>query len=431
VSSPLPSPSARVSWHATAARFAEVDRGQRATAALLLVPADELAERAPQLAAHEEICTVDDPLPLIAHRLRRLIDRVAITERDALTGLLSRPVFRRELDRQLPRASADQPLSLLLLDLDHFKKINDEHGHQIGDEVLRAWARCTTECCPSPALVARIGGEELAVFLDADEPEALALATLLCEELRRRPRTEHQLRITVSIGVASAAQPASAEALLRQADQALYAAKAEGRNRVVHFSELEREAFRQDEDLDLFAFENVTRVIAERIAELITRRGRRLFRDLKAQADFDGLTGLYARRYLDRRLEFEFGETTRRDAPLTVALLDIDHFGEVNKERGWPTGDRVLRQLAELLRSNTRGSDWVARYGGEEFCLVMPDTALSVAARVLERIRLAVARTGFDGPDQPTAPRQAQRPRPGLLGRRGRRGLRRGPAGTF
>jgi diguanylate cyclase (GGDEF)-like protein len=75
---------------------------------------------------------------------------------------------------------------------------------------------------------------------------------------------------------------------------------------------------------------------------------------------------------------------------LCVALIDLDHFGVINKEHGWPTGDQVLRRVATTIMQSIRGSDWVARYGGEEICIVMPGTRLESALIVSERIRSSI-----------------------------------------
>jgi diguanylate cyclase (GGDEF)-like protein len=72
-----------------------------------------------------------------------------------------------------------------------------------------------------------------------------------------------------------------------------------------------------------------------------------------------------------------------------MALIDVDHFRDVNKHYGWPTGDRVLRTFANVARANVRATDWIARYGGEEFVIVMPDTALDSAVQAAERVRKA------------------------------------------
>lgn len=120
----------------------------------------------------------------------------------------------------------------------------------------------------------------------------------------------------------------------------------------------------------------------------------------------DALTGLGNRRHADRRLAAELARARRTGAPLSVALLDIDHFKRVNDEHGHAIGDRVLAATGATLAARVRASDTAARYGGEEFLLVMPDTDAQRALEVVERIRASVAvQAGAPGPGPvPDAP---------------------------
>ena len=154
---------------------------------------------------------------------------------DALTGLCNRRYFDSELDSKL----AMSELSLMLIDIDHFKKINDNHGHQMGDLVLKAVARKLQSSCRDNAQVFRYGGEEFAVLV----PNAkLAKARQMADTMRRTiekisvkdKRTGKNLGdITVSIGVAQAENKESAASLIERADALLYQAKNLGRNRVM------------------------------------------------------------------------------------------------------------------------------------------------------------------------------------------------------
>ncbi len=120
-------------------------------------------------------------------------------------------------------------------------------------------------------------------------------------------------------------------------------------------------------------------------AERITLLERSLD-DLRQDAATDGLTKLNNRRSFDSRLREVAGEAMNSGEPLTLVLMDIDHFKRVNDTWGHQTGDQVLRLVAGTLTANTRPDDFVARYGGEEFALIMvatpPETALTVAERV-------------------------------------------------
>jgi diguanylate cyclase (GGDEF)-like protein len=110
----------------------------------------------------------------------------------------------------------------------------------------------------------------------------------------------------------------------------------------------------------------------------------------------DPLTGAENRRSLDSRLLAEIAFAERHKRPLSVLLLDIDHFKHVNDRHGHPAGDEVLRQVAALIRGQLRTEDSFARYGGEEFAVVLRDTETKEAALVAERIRARIAREPID-----------------------------------
>lgn len=105
----------------------------------------------------------------------------------------------------------------------------------------------------------------------------------------------------------------------------------------------------------------------------------------------DGLTGLFNRRVLEEMLELEGRK--RQVKPLSLLIIDLDHFKQINDTHGHPAGDLVLQTVARVLRESTRGSDLVARSGGEEFSAMLPDVSLDVALEVGERIRENLERT--------------------------------------
>ncbi len=111
---------------------------------------------------------------------------------------------------------------------------------------------------------------------------------------------------------------------------------------------------------------------------------------LERQAREDGLTRLLNRRYLDIELSQELERARRYERTLSVAMLDIDFFKQVNDRFSHQVGDEVLRELAKIFRSESRSNDIIARYGGEEFVIVMPETPLSKAVAACEKIRLSV-----------------------------------------
>jgi len=157
---------------------------------------------------------------------------------DDLTKVLNRRQFLACLESEFKRAlSLQQPLSVMMIDADDFKRINDQHGHSVGDEVLRAVAERCRAIVRKTDLVGRLGGEEFAAALTETD---LSGAVLTAERLRRQVAEEPfeigtmRLRMTISIGVADRqSEDEDASELLRLADRALYAAKANGRNQVV------------------------------------------------------------------------------------------------------------------------------------------------------------------------------------------------------
>ncbi|PXW98216.1 diguanylate cyclase (GGDEF)-like protein [Sphaerotilus hippei] len=169
-------------------------------------------------------------------RLHAQLEEQAI--RDPLTGLFNRRYLVDTMERELAQAVRHGvPLSLMLMDLDHFKQVNDDCGHQTGDEVLRRVAALLRTQVRAGDAVCRYGGEEFLVLLPGmSEAQAEACAQRCCLELAERPLEAggRALRMTWSIGVAShPAQGGSTQALVAAADRALYQAKRLGRNRVV------------------------------------------------------------------------------------------------------------------------------------------------------------------------------------------------------
>lgn len=141
----------------------------------------------------------------------------------------------------------------------------------------------------------------------------------------------------------------------------------------------------------------------ELYARLRTQIKRKCYNDLLRQslhrtitmAVTDSLTGLHNRRYLDTHMPVLLSRATGRERPLTVIMIDFDHFKRVNDQYGHDGGDDVLREFATRLRTKIRGMDVMCRYGGEEFAIVLPDTDLASAAAVAERIRDAVSEEPF------------------------------------
>jgi len=160
---------------------------------------------------------------------------------DALTGLKNRRYFDQRIYEEVALSKRyNLPLSLILMDVDHFKKINDTYGHIIGDEVLSNLSTLVLDIVRDSDIVARYGGEEIAIIApNTNQAESERLAERLRSKIEKMTvaivgETQENVHVTVSLGVCALSHAITdKEALLEEADQALYAAKKDGRNRTV------------------------------------------------------------------------------------------------------------------------------------------------------------------------------------------------------
>jgi diguanylate cyclase (GGDEF)-like protein len=158
---------------------------------------------------------------------------------DGLSGLLNRRAFDDLLHRELqPGDRRNEPIALLLIDLDHFKAINDDHGHQMGDEVIRRVSQLLCINTREIDAVARYGGEEFAMMLKGMNLEqAESIAERLRTQIEAMAGLPEPIRVTASIGIAMKDADDTIASLLKRSDEALYLSKRAGRNRVsTHFA---------------------------------------------------------------------------------------------------------------------------------------------------------------------------------------------------
>lgn len=186
----------------------------------------------PKRSAFDESCV--DALLLLATICAPHIEVARLSRlssADPLTGVLN----RRGLEELLQRAERTQPLSVVMVDLDHFKKVNDTHGHGVGDEVLRAVSNRLAESVRVSDAVARVGGEEFMLVLPGiTRTMAARIAERARHRIERAPVSAggHRIEITASFGVATRREGESIDETIARADAALYQAKEAGRNRV-------------------------------------------------------------------------------------------------------------------------------------------------------------------------------------------------------
>ena len=203
--------------------------------------AGDLSHRVP-LTSRDEFGQLGKTFNTMAEKLQKDQAELAdLSHRDGLTDLDNYREFRRQLTEETQRSSRyDRPFSLLMLDLDHFKQVNDTYGHLAGDEALRGLAALIRREVRPVDRIARYGGEEFTIILpETTTTGALATAERIREIVATRPilvNGEREVALTVSIGVGTYPDDADTEEkLVGAADQALYVAKNGGRNRVIHF----------------------------------------------------------------------------------------------------------------------------------------------------------------------------------------------------
>ena len=173
---------------------------------------------------------------ILTREFQRLLDALcSLTMEDSLTGLFNRRYFDSRLVQEMQRALRDgTPCSLMMVDIDHFKKVNDQHGHQAGDQTLAHVARIMEETLRASDVTARFGGEEFTIILPNTTGES---AQMTGERIRRAVersplKLKDPIKVTISLGISTYVPPAyiTPEQLIRQADTAMYRAKQAGRN---------------------------------------------------------------------------------------------------------------------------------------------------------------------------------------------------------
>ena len=208
-------------------------------------PAQELATAIMALASFSAMAVLTGRLSRIRQRLTQqreqlneaLAHNADLASRDVLTGLHNRRHGEQQLLLALQRQQRQgTPLARAMIDLDHFKSINDRHGHAVGDAVLQAFARAAQPVLRGTDLLVRWGGEEFLLILETDSPEAASVALQRLREAVQGctvPAEGQALGFRFSAGLVQARRGEDAETLLRRADAALYAAKQQGRDRIV------------------------------------------------------------------------------------------------------------------------------------------------------------------------------------------------------
>lgn len=187
----------------------------------------------------EKIAQISDKYQALLRDLNETLHKASIT--DDLTQLLNRRHMRECLEKEIARSDRDgESFSIALIDIDHFKRVNDEFGHATGDQVLRKVAACLIQNTRTYDQCARWGGEE---FLILFPKCSMDCATGLAERIREFIAEDMTPSLTLSIGISQYQNGEEPDAILKRADDALYLAKAQGRNRTVNSDQTETEQF--------------------------------------------------------------------------------------------------------------------------------------------------------------------------------------------
>ena len=294
---------------------------------------------------------------------------------DGLTGLRNRLAFDYEFENILnwTNDQGEQP-ALLMVDVDHFKKFNDRHGHKAGDFVLREVAEMLTELTRDADIVARFGGEEFVILMpNADVDVAKTAGERICSAIeQKRFHFENvTIRLTVSVGIAVRQPDEPGEALIDRADAALYTSKHAGRNCVHYHDGVEFKPC----GTTLALYDSASDSNLDAIAD---------------DAYLEKVTGLPHRRVFQEELKRRLVEAERYNRKLSLIFVTIDGYQKVI-DMGAEAEAAVLPILAEKLRACLRDCDLGSRTGRCEFSALLPDTSLENARVPAERIRGQIA----------------------------------------
>jgi len=310
---------------------------------------------------------------------------------DALTGLANRRAFNDEMLKHLNLFETQgTPVSVLMLDIDYFKKLNDTYGHLAGDDVLMSVGKVISQCIRSGDMAARYGGEEFAVIFPRTTGNQ---ARMIAERIRTAfsscecRSSEKTIQITASAGLSELLPNDSIKTWVHRADEALYRSKDSGRN-CGHWHD--------GQSLKpLIATITGTTESASPISKspVITTISTPPTVDAADDEELlDPTTQLLTTDVFNKYFARMLAESRRTGIAMSIMMIRIDRYNEIAEQQGANTDGLVLRIIGRLLVSSVRSTDHVARYGNDTFGVILPKARLSDTAHVAERIRAAVAK---------------------------------------
>lgn len=329
-----------------------------------------------------------------------------LATRDSLTGCLNRRSFSEQFEAGFERAKKKGlDLICIMVDIDHFKLVNDNYGHAKGDQVIKMLADILKSNARKDDLVGRYGGEEFCLVL----PEMTTKAAMrVAERLRMKIKDESAARftngphVTASLGLATIHDnPQTADELNQLADEALYIAKQAGRDMVVRWTadaESKKPAEQGGPAVEKVESAKVIEIrhLRTRVLEL-EEIASNFSSELEYTQSHDVLTGLPNQTLFCDRIQQVIERSYRQDRLAAVIVIDIDKFSEINTSLGRDIGDRLLQLFAEQLNAVFRKQDSISRvdisrFGADEFAVLLTEISQQeevtwVVKRLLDAVK--------------------------------------------
>ena len=305
---------------------------------------------------------------------------------EARTDPLTQLANRRALDDVLKRSVLDyqrrnRPATLMLMDVDHFKRFNDTQGHQAGDEVLRGAARILRQTLSDAEIVARYGGEEFAVVFAGstiEDVQHLADATRAAIAAATFHWTGRPLRVTASVGLSELRANETEGDFFRRADEALYAAKKAGRNCGYWNDGRSNHRLKRNEQPSHTPESNAG---SDLIAQLLDGHEDEAF----AGHLVDRQT------FLDEVVQ-RLVDWKQHGTPLSLLLVQIDNLNRIGSDHGRHAAATVMRIAVQLTMAVVRGLDQATRLNEDTYAVLLPALHIEDAHHSAERLRQSIER---------------------------------------
>jgi diguanylate cyclase len=330
---------------------------------------------AKMLEANKKLATrLEDAEQKIQTQAEEIRTQQSEARTDALTKLANRRAFDQFLAECVEKSAKEgKPVSLVMLDVDHFKQFNDTHGHPAGDEVLRTVGRTLTRAVKSTDLACRYGGEEFAVILVNTKAVDAQIAS---ERIRKAIEAMpvhfggNTLRVTASVGMAECLAEEEPAQLIRRADEAVYASKKDGRN-CSHWHNGE---------------EYLRINVAKAADDAPQHKSAPTLPAMTAE-----VTKLPDRAAFGEELKRRIAESHRFGFPLTLLYFRVKDFKKLEHTYGNAIGALLLDSLASFIQSTLRDMDLLGRLENGELIVMLPGSTDSASKIVGHRVKTSIS----------------------------------------